>query len=118
MHRRTFLAASAATLATGVLASQPRPSQPEPVKAAPSKRTLRKAVMIGMVGEGANLTDKFKLLRDTGFEGVELDSPSDIHADEVLKAMDASGIKVHGLVDSVHWKHTLNNPEAEVRAKA
>jgi hexulose-6-phosphate isomerase len=31
--------------------------------------------------------------------------------------MDATGIKVHGIVDSVHWSKTLTHPAAEVRAQ-
>jgi hexulose-6-phosphate isomerase len=58
------------------------------------------------------------MLRDAGFEGVEMDSPGTIRSEEILGAMEATGIKVHGLVDSVHWRFYLNSPEAEVRAKA
>lgn len=73
--------------------------------------------MIGMVGEGKTLHDKFQLLRDCGFEGAELDSPSPINPDEILAAQDKTGLKVHGLVDSVHWKFHLNSPDAAVRAE-
>src|SRR5262245_61975358 len=107
MDRRTFLAVTAATLATPALA-QPEPSKPEPSK---PKRTLRKAVMIGMVGEGNSVLEKFQILRDCGFEGAELDSPSTTSPDEILAAMDKTGLKVHGLVDSVHWRHHLNDPD-------
>ena len=83
----------------------------------PSKRrrTLRKAVMIGMVGEGSTLRDKFAILRDCGFEGVEMDSPSDLKMDEILEAQEKTGIKAHGVVDSVHWKFHLNAPDEKVR---
>src|SRR5204862_1227693 len=111
---RPFLAATAATLAAPALA-QPDEKTPG---GSPVPRTLRKAVMIGMVGEGATLLEKFQILRDCGFEGVELDSPSQTPADEVLAAMDQTGLKVHGLVDSVHWKHHLNDPDQRSRDKA
>lgn len=81
-------------------------------------RTLRKAVMIGMVGEGATLADKFMLLRDCGFAGVEMDSPGMPPADEVRAAMDKSGLAVHGLVNSAHWKYHLNSPDDAVVGKA
>src|SRR5262245_42603 len=105
MDRRTFLAATAAAIAAPALA------QPEPPTPTPTKRTLRKAVMIGMVGEGNTVLEKFQLLRDCGFEGAELDSPSTTPPDEILAAMDKTGLKVHGLVDSVHWRHHLNDPD-------
>jgi L-ribulose-5-phosphate 3-epimerase len=113
MHRRTFLAATAATIAAPALA-QPEPKATESSK---PKRTLRKAVMIGMVGEGNSVLEKFQILRDCGFEGAELDSPSTTPPDEILAAMDKTGLKVHGLVDSVHWRHHLNDP-TDSREKA
>ncbi len=73
--------------------------------------------MIGMVAEGDTIKDKFAMLREAGFEGVEMDSPTSLKSDDVLKARDATGIKIHGVVDSVHWKYHLNNPDAAVRAE-
>lgn len=110
MNRREFLAASSVGLAA---LSVPAIAQPS----SKPKRTLRKAVMFGMVGEGDTLQDKFQLLRDCGFEGAELDSPSDLNPDEVLAASAKTGLVVHGLVDSVHWRMTLTNPDAAVRAE-
>jgi len=81
-------------------------------------RTLRKAVMFGMIGEGETVLEKFTILKDCGFEGVEMDSPSDMNIDEALEAAAKTGIKVHGVVDSVHWKFHLNAPDDKVRAKA
>jgi hexulose-6-phosphate isomerase len=63
------------------------------------------------------LTEKLKLLKACGFEGVEMDSPTSISMDEIKRARDATGIVVHGMVDSVHWKWHLNNPDATVRQK-
>lgn len=121
MHRRAFIASAAAALAA---ARATAPASRAPVRStagapgrAAAKRTLRKAVMIGMVGEGRSLLDKFQLLRDCGFEGVEMDSPSPIAPEEVLAAQEKSGLKVHGLVDSLHWKFHLNSPDAAVRAE-
>ena len=114
MNRREFIATSAVALAAPAFATSPLPVAHSPL---PGPRTLRKAVMIGMVGEGATLKDKFQILKDCGFEGAELDSPSDTPADEVLSAMDKTGLKVHGLVDSVHWHYHLNDPDEGARAK-
>jgi L-ribulose-5-phosphate 3-epimerase len=111
MNRRDFLATSAAGVA--ILAT-PAVAQPDDAK---PRRTLRKAVMFGMVGEGATIVDRFQILRDCGFEGVEMDSPSTIPPDEILAAQEKTGLVVHGLVDSVHWQMTLSNPDAAVRAE-
>ncbi|MCC6676148.1 MAG: sugar phosphate isomerase/epimerase [Phycisphaerales bacterium] len=119
MHRRRFILTAAAAVAAAD-ASRSLARQPVAAPAAPapgSKRTLRKAVMIGMVGEGNSLLERFQILRDCGFEGVEMDSPSPVKHDEILSAQEKTGLKVHGLVDSVHWKFHLNNPDAAVRAE-
>jgi hexulose-6-phosphate isomerase len=115
--RRDFLAASS-VLVAGTLIAPALRAQPTEKPSTP-KRTLRKAVMYGMVQapDHASVLDRFTMLRDAGFEGVEMDSPSTIPADEIRAAADKTGVKVHGLVDSVHWKHVLNNPEPEIRAK-
>lgn len=123
MHltRRSFLSTTAATAALAAapgLALPARRPQPEPAPATGAKRTLKKAVMYGMIGPGATVLEKFQILRDTGFQGVEMDSPSKIDPAEIISAQEATGIKVHGLVDSVHWRLHLNNPVAEVREQA
>lgn len=82
------------------------------------KRDLRKAVMYGMIGEGSTVAEKFAILKDCGFEGVEMESPGTIPIDEIKKAIESTGVRVHGMVDSAHWKLHLNAPDAAVRAEA
>jgi hexulose-6-phosphate isomerase len=104
--RRTLLASGAAALA---LARFRLPQEP---------RRLKKAVMIGMCGDGATILEKFQILRDAGFDGAELDSPSSLKREEVLAAMQKTGLAVHGLVDSVHWSVPLNSRDEKERARA
>jgi hexulose-6-phosphate isomerase len=85
--------------------------------AEPAKPKLKLAVKYGMVKGTASIEEKFALLKRIGFAGVELDSPSGINRDEVVAARDKTGIVIHGVVDSIHWKDTLSNPDAEVRAR-
>jgi L-ribulose-5-phosphate 3-epimerase len=121
LTRRDFLATASALAATAALTPSVLAQPPVPTPQSPApRRTLRKAVMFGMINapDGASLTDKFQLLRDAGFEGVEMDSPSKTPTADVIAASQKTGIKVHGLVDSVHWKYYLNSPEPDVRALA
>lgn len=85
-------------------------------KPAEEKR-YRKAVKIGMVQVPGSLTDKFKVLKELGFDGVELDSPGGPSPEEVAKAKDETGLIVHGVVDSKHWQDTLSSPDEAVRAR-
>lgn len=83
--------------------------------AAEKKRDLKKAVKIGMVKEGNTLLEKFQLLADLGFDGVELDSPNNLSLDEVLAAKKETGLEIPGVVNSVHWGKPLSHPDEAVR---
>jgi hexulose-6-phosphate isomerase len=88
------------------------------VAAAAKAPKLRKAVKFGMIKQpGASVEDKFALIKSLGFEGVEMDSPAQIDRQEVVKARDKTGVVIHGVVDSIHWKQRLSDPDPEVRAK-
>lgn len=109
MNRREFLGAAAALSAGAGLADTP--SQPK----------LRFAVKYGMIRPkpAGSVEDKFNLIKKLGFEGVEIDSPSRLNLEEAVRARDKTGIKIHGVVDSVHWGegHRLSSPEPAARAK-
>lgn len=71
-----------------------------------------------MVDDGASVLDKFTLLRDLGFDGVEMQSPHELAHDEILDAQRKTGVIVNGLVHSLHWSHPFNSPDPAVRAKS
>jgi len=85
--------------------------------AAGPKRPLKKAVNLGMVKIEGTVFEKFKLLKDLSFDGVELDRPGGPPVDEILKARDGTGLAVANIIDSVHWRDTLSDPNPEVRAR-
>ncbi len=83
-----------------------------------AKPKLKKAVKYGMIKmPGASIEEKFNLIKQLGFKGVEVDSPSDLDRDEAFKAQESTGIKIHGVIDSVHWRIRLSDPDSQVRAK-
>ena len=98
----------------GVARAQRR--RPAP-RRADGSRELRKAVKIGMVAGDLTLTEKFALLVELGFDGVELDSPTEYTTAEVLAARDTTGLAIPGVVDSVHWHKPLSHPDPKVRAE-
>ena len=77
----------------------------------------KKAVKIGMVKAGNTLLEKCKLLKELGFDGVELNAPGPYPAEEVKKCKAETGLDVPGVVDSVHWEQRLTDPSEEVRTK-
>jgi len=82
-----------------------------------SARPLAKiSLKWGMVEEPSlSILEKFQLLRDLGYDGIELDSPNDLPLDEVLNARDKTGLDIPGLVNAVHWKHPLTDPDPSAR---
>lgn len=118
MTRREFggvAVAAGASIAAGSIA-QPT-TQASPPQPGAKKRTLRKAVMVGMITEGKTWEDKLKLCRDAGFEGIEADSPSPA-ANDIIDAAAKVGVKVHGMVNSAHWSVPMNVPDDTAGKKA
>lgn len=113
MNRRELLVAGAA--AAGLAVSLPTFA----ARAAdePSANKYKKAVKIGMVQHGKTLLEKFRVLKELGFDGVELNAPSDVTVEEAQRSIDESGLPVHGVVDSAHWNQRLSDPDPAVRAK-
>ena len=115
--RRRFLqtTATAALAASPIIASM---THTPPCRADETKRPkLRKAVKYGMIQHPGSIEDKFNLIKSLGFQGVEVDSPSGLNKDEAKAAQEKTGIKIHGVIDSVHWKDTLSHADEAVRAR-
>jgi hexulose-6-phosphate isomerase len=111
IDRRTFLTAagvavgslSAGSLAGGVPAGQDTASP----------RRWKKAFMLGQLSKGPVLPT-FQLLREAGFEGVELISPNALDQSEVLAARDKTGLVIHGVSGAKHWEQPLSDPDPKV----
>jgi hexulose-6-phosphate isomerase len=78
---------------------------------------LKKSLGLGMIKEELSLTDKFKLAKDMGFDGVELNAPVDFPLSEILAAKAKSGIELPSVVNKDHWSAPLSDPNPEVRKK-
>lgn len=105
MDRRRFLATAALACAGPTLASTTRAAAPAPGR-------WRFAYMLG-TSKSPILPD-FQKLKEAGFEGVELLSPTELDRAEVLAARDATGIVIHGVSGTRHWQDTLSDPDPAV----
>jgi hexulose-6-phosphate isomerase len=108
-RRRFIQGAIAATLAAPILANAAKAEKTAP--------KFKKAVKFAMIQTKGSIKEKFELIKSIGFLGCEFDSPGDFDRDEAVKAQEETGIKIHGVIDSVHWKERLSDPDAAVRAK-
>src|SRR5579885_1357102 len=100
MDRRSFIkltvgAAAAANFAPGA-------------SAAP-KRNLHKAIMYETIGVKGTVLDKFRVMQEAGFEGVEPLGGMD--RDEVLAAFKQTGLKAASVCDHIHWEKPLSAPD-------
>ncbi|EEF56985.1 sugar phosphate isomerase/epimerase family protein [Pedosphaera parvula] len=110
-NRRDFLKLGGSALALASLT----PASLVAEETAPArKRVLKKGLMFATVSGTASVMDKFKMIKDAGFDGVEPNSGMD--RDEVLKARDATGLEIASVCDSVHWAKTLTDANPSVRA--
>lgn len=111
-HRRQFIKYSAgAALSLALMPHRLRASS-----AFSGRPLIKKSLKFGMIKEDLSVMDKFKLVKELGFDGVELDSPNDLEEKEILEARDKTGLEIPGVVNSVHWKSPLSDPDPAVRA--
>jgi L-ribulose-5-phosphate 3-epimerase len=112
MQRRTFLASSFAASAAAMLLGQRAWSLD-----VSDERNIYTTLKIGMVGVPGSLTDKFKAVKEAGFDGIELDAPG-FNVEEALAAIKATGLPVDGTVGSSHWSIRHTSPKADERKTA
>ena len=109
MNRRSFLQNSAAALVAGAITPAVFAQAEKP------KRALKKAVNLGMIkADGASVLDRFKMAKDAGFDGLELNRPDAIPLDEIIKARDATGLEIAGVICSTHWGKPLSAPDPAI----
>ena len=109
MERRHFLATLGASCIAKPAFAAVNGSQSSPIKL---------AIKYNMVQFGSSAEEKFTALKEMGYDGVELMSPNGSDKEEALEASRKTGLPVHGMVNSIHWKTRLTDPSEEVRAKS
>jgi len=104
MNRRSFLK----TTITGAAAAAFAPS----MSSAP-KRNLRKAIMYSTIGVKGSVLEKFRAMKEAGFEGVE--PMGAMNREEVLAAFKETGLKAASVCDHLHWTKPLSAPDEATR---
>lgn len=109
VSRRSFLQASGAVAVGAALAGS--------AFAAPDKPAygpLRKALQLGHLPENLSDPDKFKLLRDMGYDGVEISPIADLDAAKRLAdAAHASNAQIHSIIYG-GWDKPMSHPDPAV----
>jgi L-ribulose-5-phosphate 3-epimerase len=112
MDRRTFCKSSTVAIAAGALSTLHADSETKPVKS-PNRGRIYKAVKLSR----STTREHLENLRALGFDGVEPQAPGYQDPQGLVQMCKSIGLRVHGVVDSVHWKDRLSSPDESIRAK-
>ena len=110
MNRRQFvqsLTAAAVTLGT--------PARAQSRQAA----GIRKAVLISMLPKELSYAERFALARSVGFDGIEMQTISNPdEAAEILAASKSTGLRIHSVMNSDHWRFPLSSSDGATVAQS
>jgi hexulose-6-phosphate isomerase len=113
--RRDFIRFSAlATTAATLVPAALRSAENAPATPA-AKRNIKKAIMWGTIGVKGSISEKMLAAKDAGFEGVE--PMSHMAQDDVVKALEETGLKAASVCCSTHWNETLSHPNPGTRER-
>ena len=112
LNRRDFGKASSLALAATAL-----PALGQAAEQSRPKPRILKSIKFGMFGGNLPIADKFRALKEIGYDGVELNSPGGVDKKQALAASLETGLPIHGVVDSIHWGTRLSSPDAATRRK-
>jgi L-ribulose-5-phosphate 3-epimerase len=118
--RRSFLHTTAATVAGAWAARAAGAPRAAEAAAAPAAGgTPKKAVLVSMLPKELSVLDRFKLAREVGFEATEVHTVDDPKvAEEMRAASEASGLKIHSIMNEAHWEFPLSSADPEVVRKS
>ena len=74
---------------------------------------IRKAIMYSTIGVKGSVDEKFRQVKEAGFEGVE--PMSHLNPEEVLKAAADHKLELPSVCCATHWAKPLSHPSASVR---
>ena len=107
MHRRSLIAGMAIAAAERLSAFS-----------AASGLGVQKSILISMLPGELSYLDRFKLAVDVGFNLMEVRSlQDDAEAARIKDAADKAGLRIHSVMNGIHWRYPLSSPIAsEVEA--
>ena len=96
----------AGTAAAAILPSVPAAT------AAPNRK-LRKAIMHSTIGVKGSVLEKYRVMKEAGFEGVE--PLGGMNQEEVLAALKETGLQAASVCCHTHWDKPLSAPDEATR---
>ena len=112
IDRRRFLEAAAVLSVAALPARAARAAEP-------AGGSPKKAVLITMLPKELPYRDRFRMALEAGFAGIEMQTVSDTAEAEAIRDASAStGLRVHSVMNSDHWKFPLSSADPEVVGKS
>ncbi len=120
MDRRNFLHRSSAIALGGALAGSGFSAAGKFASAAvDAGGGLIKGACIGVLPRDVSVMEKFQMAKAAGFKGIEpntIRTPEEV--EEYRKAAEATGLKIHSIMNSDHWNFPLSDDDPEVVKKS
>src|SRR5262245_52096830 len=104
MNRRSFLKTTMCGAAAAAF---------ELIASPGSKRNLRKAIMYSTIGVKGSVMEKFKVMKEAGFEGVE--PMGGMNREEVIAAFKETGLQAASVCCHTHWQKPLSAADEATR---
>jgi hexulose-6-phosphate isomerase len=112
MDRRRFLETTGLLSLAAATARETR-------AAAAAAGTPQKAILITMLPRELPYRDRFRVAIDAGFAGIEMQTVADpAEAEQIRDASASTGLRIHSVMNSDHWKYPLSSPDPEVVGKS
>jgi L-ribulose-5-phosphate 3-epimerase len=109
ISRRRFLETS--TALTAVAALRPR--------GAMAAGAPKKSVLINMLPKDLPFVDRFQMAVDAGYSGIEMQTVTDAkQAEEIKEAAQKSGLRIHSVMNSEHWRSPISSGDPAVVDKS
>src|SRR5436190_21266602 len=104
MNRRSFLKITTSTAAAAVFV---------PVSQAAPKRNLRKAIMYSTIGVKGSVLERFRAMKEAGFEEVE--PMGGMNREEVIAAFKETRLQAASVCCHTHWEKPLSAADEATR---
>lgn len=113
VDRRHFLETA------GLLSLAAFPARVARAAAIPAGGSPKKAVLISMLPKELSYRDRFRTALEAGFAGIEMQTVADTgQAEEIRDASASTGLRIHSVMNSDHWKFPLSSPDPEVVSRS
>ncbi len=85
----------------------------------PGSLPIKKGLVLDMAPKHLSYADRFKMVRDAGFDAVQTYTTPDSHeVDEIKNAAEAAGVRIDSVMNMAHWEFPLSSADPTVVAKS